>query len=231
MRRTCDREHHLPSPESRHIIPIHCVATLPRARSPGRAAAPRLARPDSSMTDALIDSVALWNATRGLSWAMYTTPLNNKMALFSTSSPVQTFWDSLKSISWPNSDSCSQCGRSHAFRGLTGNVVLVGGFYGSHLKHIETNTIMLESFKDLFKREEGILSWQETEETNHIPHQCVLCFILFLGTCAVTLIQPNTISIRIIEKFGLFDLCSRLVHEMKSWQDCSQGTFRFHPFP
>ncbi len=110
--------------------------------------------------------------------------------------------------------------------------MLIGGFYGSHLKHVDTNALLLSSFQDLFSSaKDSVLStdaWSEhkTLETkeSHVAHRYIS------HTICIRNVSDIHCLISILDKVGLFDMCGKLIQEMKDYEACSEGKLRFHTY-
>ncbi|KAJ3077599.1 hypothetical protein HK102_005097, partial [Quaeritorhiza haematococci] len=102
--------------------------------------------------------------------------------------------------------------RGHSFDFLRGDLVVLGGYYGSFLTHTPTQQ---KSWLSM----EVVLNWvkngapppslpfelQGDEEDVHVPSG-------------------------IFDRLGMINVCGDLLRELKSWQDCSGGRFRLHTF-
>ena len=106
-------------------------------------------------------------------------------------------------------ESSENCHHSHIFDFLKGDLILLGGFYGSHLVNKHTQSREWLSM-------ELLLGLKHSSHV-HLPLQ-------------EEIIESTLVPDGIMTKIGLFDICSVLVKELKSWQACSKGVFRFHEF-
>ena len=101
------------------------------------------------------------------------------------------------------------CGHAHAFSFLKGDLVLMGGFYGSHLKNTTTQIRDWLSMELILGIKKGNVS---------------LPLDLLLGK------ELDHVPDGILSRIGPVDVCSRLVKELVDWEQCAQGSFRFHQF-
>lgn len=96
------------------------------------------------------------------------------------------------------------------FSFLSGDLVLMGGFYGSYLKNATTSIRDWLTLDVLlgFKSTSISLPLDLLLEKNDMKH----------------------VADTMLERIGLIDLCSQLVRELKSWEAESGGSFRFDQF-
>ena len=96
------------------------------------------------------------------------------------------------------------------FSFLSGDLVLMGGFYGSYLKNATTSIRDWLTLDVLlgFKSTNIALPLDVLLEKNDMKH----------------------VADTMLERIGLIDLCSQLVRELKSWEIESRGSFRFDQF-
>jgi hypothetical protein len=80
---------------------------------------------------------------------------------------------------------------------LKGDLVFLGGFYGTQLRH-KTTKLSLVSPDSFIKQ-------NNCSPDDYIPW------------------GP-------LETFGIFNVCGGLINELRNWEYCSNGEFRFHLF-
>ncbi|KAJ3283031.1 hypothetical protein HK104_010583 [Borealophlyctis nickersoniae] len=102
------------------------------------------------------------------------------------------------------------CGHRHPFHFVKGDVVVLGGMYGSFLSHKETGARGWLSM-------DAILNWGA-------PADVQLPLDLPYGA------DDQYIASGIFDRVGMINVCGDLMRELTAWQECSKGEFRFHPF-
>lgn len=135
-------------------------------------------------------------------------------SLFYKSTPTtQSFFNSLKSL-FPKAPQCQHCLNMHLLKPI-GDLILINGFYGSNLRSLSTNKLLLSEFKDYFTNDNLISTdfiVDNTEDNLHVASG-------------------------LVDKFGIFDLCSKLITELKGYEECPSNRdsvgnkkFTFHTF-
>jgi hypothetical protein len=124
------------------------------------------------------------------------------------------WWKGLLSSSRGGEESSSaqrpQPKHNSRFSFLTGDLILMGGFYGSYLKNSLTDARDWLSLDVLlgFKNTNISLPLDLLLEKDALPHMAE----------------------SMLERIGLIDLCSLFVRELRAWEAESQGSFRFSQF-
>ncbi|KNC99422.1 uncharacterized protein SPPG_05663 [Spizellomyces punctatus DAOM BR117] len=100
------------------------------------------------------------------------------------------------------------CGHRHPFHFLEGDLVLMGGMYGSFLEDRSTGRREWLSM-------DAVLNWNTPD------------LRLPLGGDEE---DDRLVPSGIFDRLGPINVCADLVREFVSWEKCSSGAFRFHPF-
>ncbi|KAJ3043446.1 hypothetical protein HDV00_005144 [Rhizophlyctis rosea] len=124
-----------------------------------------------------------------------------------TAAPPSLWAKVLETVTGPKTLPCGHT--SHQFDFLSGDVVLIGGMYGSFLSHKETG-------RQVWLSTDAILNW--VTPNVHLP--------LDLGFGEDDELVPSGI----FDRVGMINVCANLTRELNAWQQCSEGKFRYHPF-
>ncbi|KAI9000259.1 Alpha/Beta hydrolase protein [Gaertneriomyces semiglobifer] len=99
------------------------------------------------------------------------------------------------------------CGHHHPFHFMDGDVVVLGGMYGSFLSDAKTK-------RRAWVGMDAVLNWVSVD-------------------CALSLDDDDDrlVPSGLLDRLGPVNVCADLVQALTDWEACSKGAFRYHPFP
>ncbi|KAI8921850.1 hypothetical protein DFJ77DRAFT_669 [Powellomyces hirtus] len=110
------------------------------------------------------------------------------------------------SITGANTKNLRSCGHKHPFHFFEGDLVLLGGMYGSFLSDRKT----------------GKKAW--------LTMDAVLGFAPVDVGLSIEDVEDRLVPSGILDRVGPINVCADLVREFTAQAECSNGSFRFHPF-